>query len=226
MKIRNFWVGTVKKKHLVSQNTILQPAQGWVYDAKMFRDAMSKKEQCKVKLQSDWGENPKFEKWIKNLEENEKKYHEYCPKSKSNNIIFCPTKLIKKRNDEKVQWINDYFKNFRKKNKKKKKYERKKKNASAKSDYATINRINRMTLESTELAEGSIKLANSANSEKSTESAETAETAESAESAESAKSAESTESAKSAASAESSKSAESAESAKSAKSAKIAIIKK
>merc|ERR1712179_371285 len=95
-----------------------------------FRDAMSKKEQCKVNLHSDWGEkdpNPKYEKWIKNIKEHEKEYHKYCPKSKSNNYIFCPKSIIKKTNDEKVQWINDYFKNFTKKSKKKKKHKRKKK---------------------------------------------------------------------------------------------------
>ena len=47
-----------------------------------------------------------------------KEYHEYCPKSKSSNIVFCPEKIIKRRKDEKVQWINDYFKNLAKESKK------------------------------------------------------------------------------------------------------------
>ena len=46
-----------------------------------------------------------------------KEYHEYCPKSKSSNIVFCPEKIIKRRKDEKVQWINDYFKNLAKESK-------------------------------------------------------------------------------------------------------------
>ena len=88
---------------------------------------MSKKEQCQINLERDWGENPKYEKWRKNIKEHEKEYHKYCPKSKSNNLIFCPKSIIKKRNVEKVQWINDYFKNFGKKNKNKKKGKKNKK---------------------------------------------------------------------------------------------------
>ena len=48
-------------------------------------------------------------------------YYKYCPKSKSNNIIFCPTAIIKKKNDPKLEWLNDYFKKIRKKSKKRKK---------------------------------------------------------------------------------------------------------
>ena len=40
---------------------------------------------------------------------------------KSNNIVFCPKKIINREKDEKVQWINDYFKKFGKNSKKKKK---------------------------------------------------------------------------------------------------------
>ena len=114
----------------------MQPAQGWIYDTKKFRDAASKKEQCKVNLQSDWEgkpPNPKYKKWEKNIKENEKEFHEYCPKSKSNNYIFCPKSIIKKTNDEKVQWINDYFKNFKKRSKKKKKNKRKRKKTKKKT---------------------------------------------------------------------------------------------
>ena len=151
-----------------------------MYDTRKFRDATSKKEQCKVDLHSDWEGKPPNPKYKKSyVKEIEKEYHKYCPKSKSNNYIFCPKRIIKKRNDEKVQWINDYFKNFAKKSKKKKKYKRKnKKKTSAKpAELAIMNRIDRMTAESTELA----------NSAKSAKSAETAESAKSAESAESAK---------------------------------------
>ena len=83
---------------------------------------MTKKQQCKVELRSLWGSNPIFEKW--NLDKMKKEYHEYCPKSKSGNIILCPKSIIKKKKDVKVQWINDYFKSFGKKSKKKKKGEK------------------------------------------------------------------------------------------------------
>ena len=71
---------------------------------------MTKAEQCKVDLVPNWGKT--FDK--PQLEKMRKEYHEYCPKSKSSNIVFCPEKIIKRRKDEKVQWINDYFKNLAK----------------------------------------------------------------------------------------------------------------
>merc|ERR1712218_748131 len=49
-----------------------------------------------------------------------KEYHEYCPMSKSSNIVFCPEKIIKRKKDIRVQLINDYFKNLGRKSKKKK----------------------------------------------------------------------------------------------------------
>ena len=97
----------------------MQPIQGWDYHTKQYRDAMTKKEQCKADLIPIWGPNPTYEKMP--LDKMKKEYREYCPKSKSNNIIFCPKSIIKKKKDVKVQWINDYFKNFGKKSKKKKK---------------------------------------------------------------------------------------------------------
>ena len=66
---------------------------------------MNKKEQCKVPLNSNWG----LKKDQMTLEKMRKQYHEYCPKSKSNNLVFCPEKIIKRKNDKKVQWINDDF---------------------------------------------------------------------------------------------------------------------
>ena len=40
----------------------------------------------------------------------EKEYHNYCPKSKSNNIIYCPKNIIKKRDkDMKLKKLNDLF---------------------------------------------------------------------------------------------------------------------
>ena len=54
------------------------------------------------------------------LEKMRTKYHNYCPKSKSNNIISCPKDVIKKTNNLKVKWLNEYFKKIAKKSKKKK----------------------------------------------------------------------------------------------------------
>ena len=72
---------------------------------------MTKEEQCKVPLDSNWGPNQDQ----MSIEKMRKEYHEYCPKSKSNNIVFCPKKIISRKKDKKVKWINDYFKNFGKK---------------------------------------------------------------------------------------------------------------
>ena len=102
----------------------MQPIQGWDYHTQQYRDAITKQEQCKAKLISIWGPNPTYDKMP--LEKMKKEYHEYCPKSKSNNFVFCPKSIIKKKKDVKVQWINDYFKNFGKKSKKKKKKKGKK----------------------------------------------------------------------------------------------------
>ena len=102
----------------------MQPITGWDYNTKQYRDAVTKKEQCKAELIPIWGPNPTYDKMP--LEKMKKEYHEYCPKSKSNNFVFCPKSIIKKKKDVKVQWINDYFKNFGKKSKKKKKKKGKK----------------------------------------------------------------------------------------------------
>ena len=67
---------------------------------------MTKEQQCKVALEG-WGE----------YQARRKEYQEHCPKSKSNNIVFCPKKIIRREKDKKVQWINEYFKNFIKKSK-------------------------------------------------------------------------------------------------------------
>ena len=91
---------------------------------------MTIKEQCQADLISIWGPNPTYDKLP--LDEMRKEYHEYCPKSKSNNIIFCPKSIIKKKKDVKVQWINDYFNNYGKKSKKKKKSRKKSKKRRSK----------------------------------------------------------------------------------------------
>ena len=77
------------------------------YSSKKYREATTKKEQCKVPLDLFLWEKMR------------KEYYEYCPKSKSNNIIFCPQKIIHQPIN-KVQWVNDHFKTLRKKTKKKK----------------------------------------------------------------------------------------------------------
>ena len=106
-----------KKLHIL--NIFVQPIHGWYYsDVIKYREATTKKEQCKLAILSEWGSNPPYDKLP--IEKMMKEYHEYCPKSKSNNIVFCPEKIIKRKKDEKVQWINDYFKNLLKKSKKKK----------------------------------------------------------------------------------------------------------
>ena len=66
-------------------------------------------------LEDDWGKKTFHDK-----EKMRKEYHEYCPKSKLNSIVFCPKKIIKRKKDKKIQWINDYFKNFEEKSKKNK----------------------------------------------------------------------------------------------------------
>ena len=77
---------------------------------------MTKEEQCKVPLDSNWGPNQDQ----MSIEKMRKEYHEYCPKSNSSNIIFCPQQIIKRKKDIRVQWTNDYFKRYGKKGRKRK----------------------------------------------------------------------------------------------------------
>ena len=111
-----------------------------MYSTKKYREATTKKEQCKVPLKPDWGSNQDQ----MTLEKLRKEYHEYCPKSKSSNIVFCPEKIIKRKKDIRVKWINDYFKNLGRKSKKKKNKqkgkERTKKNKKTKSKKRKIKR--------------------------------------------------------------------------------------
>ena len=85
----------------------MQAEQGWVYNIEKYRKAITNEEQCKVPLEDDWGKKTFHDK-----EKMRKEYHEYCPKSKLNSIVFCPKKIIKRKKDKKIEWINDYFKNF------------------------------------------------------------------------------------------------------------------
>ena len=116
-----------KKLHIL--NIFVQPIHGWYYsDVIKYREATTKKEQCKLAILSEWGSNPPYDKLP--IEKMMKEYHEYCPKSISNNIVFCPEKIIKRKKDEKVQWINDYFKNFETKINKKRRGKKKRKSKS------------------------------------------------------------------------------------------------
>ena len=93
-----------------------------MYSTKKYREATTKKEQCKVPLKPDL---VSYQDQML-IEKLRKEYHEYCPKSKSNNIVFCPEKIIKRKKDKRVQWINDYFKNLVKKRRKKRTKKKKK----------------------------------------------------------------------------------------------------
>ena len=62
------------------------------------------------------------------MKEMRTEYHKYCPKSKSNNIIYCPKEIIKKnmariaeKEGMKLRNLNKRFKRISKKRKSKKK---------------------------------------------------------------------------------------------------------
>ena len=95
----------------------MQPVHGWIYSGNKYKEATTKEEQCKVPVMSDCICQI-YDKL--QIEKMKKEYHEYCPKSKSNNIVFCPEKIIKRKKDIRVKWINDYFKNLGKRSRKKK----------------------------------------------------------------------------------------------------------
>ena len=99
-------------RKITSHTFLLQAEQGWHYNTEKYREAITNEVQCKVPLEDGWGKKPFHDK-----EKMRKEYHEYCPKSKLNSIVFCPKKIIKRKKDKKIQWINDYFKNFGKKRK-------------------------------------------------------------------------------------------------------------
>ena len=65
-------------------------------------------------IEQDWG--PIYEEL--QIKKFKKEYKDYCPKSKSNNIIYCPKKIMERKYP--VLRINNYFKNLEKKSKKKK----------------------------------------------------------------------------------------------------------
>ena len=65
-----------------------------------------------------------------------KEYHNYCPKSKSNNIIYCPKNIIKKRDKNmKLKRLNDLFNKIStQKRKRKTKGKRKRKSKKSKRE--------------------------------------------------------------------------------------------
>ena len=95
----------------------MQPVHGWIYSGNKYKEATTKEEQCKVPIMSDCICQI-YDKL--QIEKMKKEYHEYCPKSKSNNIVFCPKQIIKRKKDIRIKWINDYFKNLGKRSRKKK----------------------------------------------------------------------------------------------------------
>ena len=107
----------------------MQPVHGWIYSGNKYKEATTKQEQCKVHLISDCICRI-YDKL--QIEKMKKEYHEYCPKSKSNNIVFCPKQIIKRKKDIRIKWINDYFKNLGKRSRKKKTKKRGKKRRSRK----------------------------------------------------------------------------------------------
>ena len=66
------------------------------YSSKEYREATTKDEQCKVPIDGwEIGKSGDMEKM-------KKEYQEYCLKSTSNNIIFCPEEIIKMKRYKKV----------------------------------------------------------------------------------------------------------------------------
>ena len=74
------------------------------YSSKEYREATTKEEQCNVPIDG-WEIGKSGD-----MEMMKKEYHDYCLKSKSNNIVSCPKKIIKRKKDKKIEWINDNFK--------------------------------------------------------------------------------------------------------------------
>ena len=102
------------------------------YSLKKHREAMSKEEQCKAPIK------PKSSAEIK---QRMKEYHGYCPKSKSNNIVFCPKKILKRKKEKEVQCINDYVKSFWGKGRKEKSKTKGKKKKKKKSKLNIIEHV-------------------------------------------------------------------------------------
>ena len=92
------------------------------YRSNKYREAMTKTEQCKVSKDGrvNWYE-----------EKMTKEYNEYCLKSKSNNIITCPQKIINQPSNI-LQGVKKYLTNLGKKSKKTKKKGKERRNKKKK----------------------------------------------------------------------------------------------
>ena len=126
---------------------------GWSYNAKKHREAVSKEEQCKADIHIDMPTNDNLEKKkIKEYHEKKmKEYREYCPKSKSNNFIFCPQHIIKRKKDKRLkmrlQLNNDYFNNLVKKSKKKKTEKKTEKKGKVKKKKKTKRKLKKTNIQ-------------------------------------------------------------------------------
>ena len=123
---------------------------------------------CKIPLIGDWDQainydktangkiktNAKGEKQSAEMEQMKTEYHKYCPKSKSNNIIYCPKEIIKKKIKKdinkgmKLKKLNKHFERIsdkKRKGKKKKETKRKtqKKDKKAKKKSRQKRRENK-----------------------------------------------------------------------------------
>ena len=98
--------------------------------------------------------NAKGEKQSAEIKEMRTEYHKYCPKSKSNNIIYCPKEIIKKKIKKdinkgmKLKKLNKHFERIsdkKRKGKKKKETKRKtqKKDKKAKKKSRQKRRENK-----------------------------------------------------------------------------------
>ena len=121
---------------------MLQFSQGGgTYRSKKYREAMTKEQQCKVPRDGlNWHQLAPW--WFKEkmtqdglaswfTEKMSKEYNEYCLKSKSNNIIMCPQKIINQPSNI-LQGVKKYLTNLGKKSKKTKKKGKEKRNKKKK----------------------------------------------------------------------------------------------
>ena len=102
------------------------------YSLKKHREAMSKEELCKAPIQ------PGMPAAIK---QGIKEYRASCPKSKSNNIVYCPKKILKRKKEKEAQCINDYVKSFGGKGRKEKSKTKGKKKKKKRSKLNIIEHV-------------------------------------------------------------------------------------
>jgi len=105
---------------------------GRKYPTKKYRDVISKKEQCKL---GEWNDKVIEESFsYEDYEGRNEEFREYCPKSKSNNLIFCPKSLFKQAPGpvkSMIQQRNDNFKKI---------LNRKRRSRSSERNHYVLNR--------------------------------------------------------------------------------------